>query len=394
MAMNKKIIFGRSIKDILLAAGPSFLLLIIACGLAYKFMDPAPPNHMVITTGEGEGDYEHYASLYKEILKEDGVTLEIRKSSGAMQNLKELDSDDSDVDVGFMQDGLGSTKESPDLLSLGSLYYEPIWIFYRGKKELTKITQLEGLRIGIGRANGGTRLLSLKLLGLSGLDHKNSNLINIGDQNSADAIKRGELDVAIFLATPDDAIIEDLASDPNLKLMNLDQAEAITRQIPFLHHLILPHGAIDLKNNIPAQDVHLISPTATLVARDTLHPALAYLLLQAIAQVHSEPGLLEVKNEFPNNKNYLFPLSDEAKYYYKSGTPFWQRYLPFWIATLVDRFILLVIPILALVLPLIRLIPKIYTWRIRTRIFKRYGELKFLETQIKPQSLRLSIWII
>ncbi|CAM6005655.1 unnamed protein product [Sphagnum balticum] len=137
--------------------------------------------------------------------------------------------------------------------------------------------------------------------------------------------------------------------------MSVDQAEAAIRQFPYLHHLVLPHGVIDLKANIPDHDVDMVSPTATLLVRDDLHPALVYLLLKAASQIHSDPGIFEKKNEFPIDKDYVFPLSDEAKNYYKSGAPFWQRYLPFWLAILVDRFILIIIPLLALIIPIVKL---------------------------------------
>ena len=168
--------------------------------------------------------------------------------------------------------------------------------------------------------------------------------------------------------------------------MSVDQAEAITRKMPYLHHLVLPHGSINLAKNIPEQDVHLISSTATLVARAGFNPALIDLMLQAATEVHSEPGLFEKKGEFPIDKDYDFPLADEAKRFYKSGAPFWQRYLPFWLATLVDRFILWSFPLLALIIPAVKSIPKYLDWRVRSRIYKRYGEMKYLETQLRAET--------
>ncbi len=164
--------------------------------------------------------------------------------------------------------------------------------------------------------------------------------------------------------------------------MSIDQAEAITRKLPYLHHLVLPRGVIDLEKNIPTQDVDLIGPTATLLIKDNLHPALIYLLLKVASQVHGESEIFEKKGEFPENKDYQFALNDDAKEFYKSGTPFWHRYLPFWIATLVQRFIFLVIPTIAVVLPVLRLIPQFQQWQIKNKIYKCYGELKVLENEI------------
>ncbi len=385
-AMNKKIYFGRSLRDILFAFVPACLITLSVAVIAYKFVNPAPPNRIVISTGEDQDDYQSYAKLYKDILKEDGVELITKASQGPSENLKRLKDESSDVQVGFVQDGLGNAEEAPDLSSLGSLYYEPIWIFYSGQKTPSKLSDLMGQKIAIGRANSGTNILAQRILKSAGVTAENTQLLEIGSQNAVDAIKSGEATVALFLRTGEDPLIEKLMHDPSVKLMNLDQAEAITRQIPFLHHLTLPHGAFDLKNNIPAEDINLVSPTITLLVRDDLHPALVYLLLKAAVQVHSSPGLFERKDEFPVDKDYQFSLREEAKSFYKSGTPFWQRFLPFWLATLLDRFLLLVIPVAAIILPMIKVVPKIYVWRIRNRIFQRYGELKFIETQLHPDS--------
>jgi len=383
--MDKKIIFGRSTRDILLALSP-FALLLLALFIAYKVINPTPPNRLVITTSTDEGDYQTYAKLYQNLLKEDGVTLELRPSSGSLENLNRLKDPNSGVEVGFVQDGLGTAEEAPELSSLGSLYYEPIWIFYRSKSEMNRISQLRGKKVAIGRENGGTMNLSLHLLKPSGVDGTNSTLIHKGWAEAADLLQKGQIDAAFFLATPEDPLIDKLVADPTLRLMSLDQAEAIVRQIPFLHHLVLPHGALNLKENIPARDIDLVAPTATLLVKDSMHPALMYLLLKAASQVHGEPGIFEKKNEFPVDKDYEFPLTDEAKHYYKSGTPFWQRYLPFWLATLVDRFVIVMLPLIILILPAMRSIPKFLAWRVKARIYRQYGELKFLETQISTDA--------
>ncbi len=387
--MNKKIIFGRSLKDLLISMGPSFFVFVLAVFIAHRYLDPAPPNHLTIATGDNEGDYQAIAKLYQEILKRDGIDLELRSSEGPLENLKLLENDDANVDVGFVHDGLGSTKDQPDLVSLGSLYYEPLWIFYRASTDLNRLSELAHKKIAVGHEGQGTRLISLQLLKESGVDAANAEIVPIGTKAAAEALKNKQVDAAFFLLTPEDPLIQSLSQDPALRLMSLDQAEAIVRRNSFLHHIVLPHGALNLQRNVPSRDVDMVAPTATLLVRDDLHPALVYLLLKAADEVHSEPGLFEKRNEFPTNKDDQFPLSADAQQFYKSGGPFWQRYLPFWLAAWLDRFILVVIPLMALVIPLVRMIPRIYAWRLRSRIYKSYGELKYLETQIlqkRPQS--------
>jgi TRAP transporter TAXI family solute receptor len=387
--MNKKILFGRSLKDILIAFAPSLVILTIVFLVARRYVNPQPPDHIVISTGDGEGDYQAYAEAYRDIIKQDGIKLVIRPSTGARENLRLLTDPKSDIDVAFVQDGLEAKeeKDSPyDLVSLGSLYYEPMWIFYRGKKELTRVSQLKGKKLAIGEHGGGTPALAAKILEESGIGKDDAEIVSLDFRGSADALKKGEVDAAFFLATPEEELIKELLAEKSLHVMNLDQAEGITRKIPYLHHLTVPHGSIDLAKNLPDQDLNLVSTTATLVARDTIHPALVDLLLKAATEVHGEPSTLERKGEFPIDKDYNFPMSAEAKRYFKVGAPFWQRYLPFWLANLVDRFILIVLPLLAVIIPMLKTIPQIMDWRVRRRIHRAYGELKFLETQLRNET--------
>jgi uncharacterized protein len=377
---------SRSYKDILVAILPVIAFLVVAIYLAIKFVNPAPPNHLIMTTGDPDGDYFAVAKHYQEALKEDGIELELKPSSGSAQNLERLIDDNSDVDIGFVQDGLGTAKDAEELVSLGSLYYEPIWVFYRGKTEMTRFTEFKGKRIAIGEKGDGIHDLAKSLLKETGIDEHHATFIDLGWDEAANALKKGDLDVAFFIASAEDPFIETLMNDRDLKLMNVDQAEAISRQYPYLHHLVLPHGVMNLKDNIPDHDIHVLAPTVTLLAREDLHPALMYLLLKAAVKIHSGAGIMENKDEFPIDKDFIFPLSPEAKHFYKSGAPFWQRYMPFWLATIVDRFIVVVVPLVVLLLPLLRTIPRVYAWRIRTKIFKCYGELKFLETQMRNES--------
>ena len=373
-------------REALIVTLPTLALVILSVWVGLHFVNPAPSRHVVISTGDGEGDYETFAKQYQQILKQEGIDIELRSSAGAVENLQRLQDERSGVDVAFGQDGLAAADEESDVVSLGSLYYEPIWFFYRGSVNLTRfsdVTQLQRKRIAIGERGGGTHLMALQLLRASDMLTKGLQLVNQGMEESAENLHNAELDAGFFLARADDPLIEGLMEDPALHLMSVDQADAVTKQLPFLHHLKLSHGSINLGRNIPQHDIDMLATTATLLVRDTLHPALMFLLLKAANLVHSEPGMFETKGEFPVDKDYQFPLSDEAKQFYKSGMPFWQHYLPFWLASLIDRFLLIALPVLALLFPSLKLVPRYLTWRVRSRIYQRYGELKYLETQIR-----------
>ena len=374
-----------------LALAAYLVMLGAALLVARRYANPAPPSRIVIATGADEGDYQTYAALYRSIIKKSGIELSIRQSTGTVENLRLLKDPKSAVDVAFVQDGLDDSEEESRLVSLGSLYYEPLWVFYprrHGQPELSRFSQLSGKRLAIGEPGGGTQALAVRILKASGVDGTNTRLLYLSYVEAVQALRKGEIDAGFFLTTADDDLIKPMLADPNLRLMSADQAEAITRQLPFLNHLVLPHGAIDLQTNLPDQDVHLVASTATLVAREGLHPALIDLLLLAATEVHAEPGFFEKKGEFPIDKDYDFRISPEAKRFYKSGERFWLRYLPFWVANLAERFIHVVIPLLALLFPLFRTVPRLREWWIKSGIYKRYGELKYLETQMKAETDR------
>jgi hypothetical protein len=252
-------------------------------------------------------------------------------------------------------------------------------VFYRNAAPIDQLVHLRGKRIAIGGAGSGTRKLAEELLEASGAAGPPTRLLPLGGLDAVEALRSGKAD-AIFLVGPANsgAVWASFYAE-GFRLMSLAQADAFVRRWPFLSKLTLPRGAIDLVRDIPSRDVALVAPVAALVARDSIHPALIDVLLEAAREVHGQPGLFQRAGEFPNPRQVDFPLSPEAERFYSSGRRFLQRYLPFWAATLVDRLVVLLIPVFALLIPLMRIAPALYGWRARSRIYKWYGQLKFLE---------------
>lgn len=370
-------------RELLEATLPSVLLICLALFFAYKFIDPAPPRKIVIATGEADLNYNAFAAIYGVYLQKEGITLTLRKTTGDNENLRLLKDPDSNVDIAFIQDGVAQREGAGSLLSLGSLYYQPVWIFCRCKTDTTHLSTLKGKRIGIGYLGNGTHTLASMLLAESGIHASNAKLVAIGGEEAAAALKAGKLDVALFVDVANSSIIREMASDKRLRLLSMDTAEAFSRKFAFMHHLVLPEGAIDLARNIPNHDVHLVAPTATLVVKENMHPALVYLMMKVIAEVHGGPSLLNSKGEFPSAKDTDFPLSTQALNFYKSGLPIIDKYLPFWAATFVNRTLIVILPLLALLIPLTKIIPMVYVWLVKRKLFRYYGELRFLDTQLQ-----------
>ena len=379
-------------RDIVFVALPSLLLIAAAFWLAAQFIKPAPPDRLIISTGGEGGAYQLFAARYKDVLARYGIALVEKPSAGSTENLERLRNPDFEVDVALIQGGIARVGEKDELSSLGDFYYEPLWVFYReaAMRAGDKLLDLKGKRIAIGARGSGTHHLATELLEANGIDAGNATLVEAGGLGLVERLQNKEIDVVMAVGPTQSPLVWTLLYTPGMKLMSLVNADAYTRRFPYLARLVLPRGAIDLAREIPPHDVHLVSPMATMLVRDDTHPALLDLLMQAASEVHGEPGVFQKPGEFPRADHNGFPLSKEAARYYKSGKPFLQRYLPFWAATLIDRMVVMLVPLLAVLIPLFKFAPVIYGWRVRSRIYRRYGELKFLENALNENPARHS----
>ncbi len=377
-----------SLTDLLLIGLPALLLLGGGFWLASRFIQPAPPHVLVLSSGGEGGAYQLFSARYKAILARNYIELKELPSPGAVENLRRLRDEQSPVDVAFLQGGVGMGQDTAGLVSLGSLYPEPLWVFYRGQENVERLLQLRGKRIGVGAEGSGTRKLAQEMLEAEGIATAPTRLLPVSGLEAVAALQKGEVDAVFLVGGAQSGAVWSLLFSEGVKLMSFARADAYARRYPFLEKVVLPAGAIDLARDLPARDVTLVAPIATLVAREDTHPALINLLLQAAAEVHAEPGLFQKPRQFPNATAVDFPLSPEASRFYTSGKPFLQRYLPFWLATFIDRMLVMLIPLLALALPLVKLAPVLYGWRIRSRIFRCYGELKFLEAELEAEGAR------
>jgi len=369
-------------KELLLVVLPAAALIVAIFWAASRFVQPAPPKTIVMTTGSESGAYHGYAKRYQEALARHGITLQLRTSSGALENLARLKDDQAGVTVGFIQGGTASSADGEGLMSLGSMYYEPLWVFYRDKNALDRVSQLQGKRLAIGAEGSGTRKLALQILSVNGMDGDAGRFLPISGDAGLEALKQGQADAVFVIAGADAAVIRKFLALDGVRLMNFAQAGAYVKRFPFLSKVTLPRGVVDLVQDIPAQDVNLIAATANLVVRDDIHPALISLFMLAASEIHGAAGTFQQAREFPAPKDATIEISKDAEHYYKSGPPFLQRYLPFWAATLVDRILVLILPFLALI-PILRAIPAVYAWRVTSRIYRWYGELSLLENEIK-----------
>ena len=343
------------------------------------FVEAPPPRRIVMAAGGKDGAYFRFAERYRDLLQEEGITLEIVSTKGSVENLEMLQDHNSDVSIAFVQTGVADPETSESLQSLASLYREPLWIFYRSADVVDRLTQLLGMRIAMGPEGSGTRMVASQLLKANGVEIDPSEQTSLGGNAAATALEQGEIDAAFFVAGIDAAYIPRLLKDPEIHLVELAQADAYARQFRFLSTVTIHEGLIDLKQDIPSKDVLLIAPAATLVAHKSLHPALVSLFLKTATKVHQKGDLLSAAGEFPTPSLTDLPLSADADRYFRNGPPVLQRFLPFWLASLVDRLKIMIIPLIMLLMPLLRVAPPLVRWQTRRKIYMWYTELREID---------------
>jgi TRAP-type uncharacterized transport system substrate-binding protein len=380
---NKSIKFYR---DLLITFAPLFVLIAIGFWVASKFIAPPVPKKITITTGHENGGYFQFAKKYRDELAKEGITLEIITSSGSLENVDRLLQ--NKAEVAFVQGGTTTPDESDDnLVSLGSLYYEPVWIFLNNKIRIDQLKDFARLRIATGPDGSGTQSIARVLLELNDVNIQSASFLSLPNSQAANSLLEHKIDVAFFVASAKAPVIQKLLRDDRVHLLNLDRAEAYSHLLPYLSKITLPEGVIDLHQNIPTQDITMIAPTANLVVHEDLHSALQVLLVGAAKQIHGGPSLFSNPDEFPSAHKTVFPVSEIATRYFKVGPPFLMRYLPFRAAIFIDRMVVLLIPLLALMLPLMKIMPPLYRWRVRSSIYRWYEELQEIENETFVEQL-------
>ncbi|MES2547198.1 MAG: TAXI family TRAP transporter solute-binding subunit [Pseudomonadota bacterium] len=353
---------------------------VLICLAVFVFFNSAAPTRLTITAGEEGSVFQKNALKYKTILAREGVTLTILPSNGSIDNLHKLADRRVNVDIGFVQSGVTGDVKVDKLMSLGSIAYQPMMIFYRGESK-SLISDFTGQRLNIGEPGSGTRSLALSILKENGiLPGGPTQLIEKPSLNPVEDLLQDKID-AIFVMGDSVSLqlIKDLVKTPGINIFNFSQADGYTRRIKYLHKLVLPEGSIDLGKNIPVNDLNLIAPSVELIARDTLHPALSDLLLDVANEVHGSASLFVKRGEFPNLNTQEYRISPEATRYYKSGKSFLYRDFPFWMASFINRILVVLVPLLLILIPAIKLAPSVYRWKIQLSIYPFYKALLELE---------------
>lgn len=381
-----------SLRDLVISGGPILLLAVGLLVVAYWWLDPNPPKKVRLATGPAQSAYDEFGKRYQQALKRYGIDVVLVPSEGSPQNLRALR--EGRTDVAFVQGGSGDRNANEDsgIVSLGSLFVEPLWLFYRAEAAkklpggtLTSLTQLHDWRVNIGARGSGSPGIMRRLLEANSLDPAQMKLTRLDQTTATVGFLNGELDAIVFASAPESLMVQMLLQTPGVRLMDFSQSEAYSRRLPFLTPVVLPRGIVDLAKDVPPQDVRLVATTTGLLAREDTHPALLQLFAQAARDLHGPAGWFNHARSFPNVETAEYPVAPEAERAIRSGRPFLQRWLPFGLANLVERMWLALGIILAFLLPLSRIVPPLYQFRIRSRVFRWYGQLRDIENRLQSE---------
>jgi len=385
-------------------AGAIVTLIAVICLLAVVwFVESAPPRTLTITSGPAGSSFQRFAERYQASLATHGVKLRIISSEGSQENLQRLEDPHSGVEIGFIQSGLAESENQGQrppgtraslgpsgpvanekldgLVSLGTIAYQPLWIFYRSPTRIGRLSELAGKRIAVGDLGSGTHELALTLLQANGITGAPTTLLNVDADDATAGFLAGKIDAVFFMGdSAPMATLRTLVHSPDVQIFNFTQADAYIRRLSYLNKMVLPEGSFNLGENLPAQDIVLIGPTVDLVARKGLNSALSDLLIEVAQEVHGKAGLLQKGGEFPAPLEHEITMSDDALRYYKSGKGLLARTVgSFWLASVINRALVAFIPMIIVLVPAIRLLPVAYKWRIQLRIYRCYRPLLLLE---------------
>ena len=364
-------------KKLAWVAAPALALMVIALLFLNRLVEPLPPRRITISTGREGGAYYMFAKEYARLAAKDGFSVEIQTGAGSVETLKRFTA--GQAMAGFVQGGTAEALPTEGLRSLGSLYYEPVWLFHRKTRLLRGLNDLRGLRIQVGEEGSGIRPLAVKLLRDSGVTAQNSTLLALTSEGAAAALEAGRIDAAFFIMAPSVPLVRRLLLSPTVSLWSVRRTVAYTTHYRFLSTITLGEGVVDLVADVPDHDILLLAATANLVVREDVHPVIVRLLLKTAEIVHSRPGLFEGPNVFPSDTLVELPLHEVAGRYLRKGPPFLERYLPFWIAVTAERWALLLLPVIGILLPLIRILPALYNSQMRKRVTRWYREVNEID---------------
>ncbi len=330
------------------------------------YTNPFTPKSVALATGQEGTSYKKISEDFQAFFKQNNITLDLVSVTGLGDGLKGLDSTASNVSASFMTAGVVTAKQYPNLLSLGSVQFAPIWIFYKGDTIKTNdpFEYFSAKKINIGPAENVTNKIFKSLYSLNQKTKPTTNNFSeLPFKDAADQLIAGQLDAVFIVDNIQSETIQKLLSAQDIKIMDFPLADAYLKKYPFLRKLVIPKGSIKLDSIYPSEDITILSSTTTLLIENTTHPTIQWAYLMAAKEFGANASTFFADaGYFPQNLDQSIPLSPIAKRFYQQGTPTVFSYLPLWIASLIENIWAYALAFVVLVLP-------VYTFLTTARLF-------------------------
>ena len=369
-------------------------ILTLICGLAVliAFTQPLPPKDVYLAVGQQGSVFGMLGEKFVPHFAEQGIRLHLVHTPGSAASLAELADKDLLPNAALMVGGIAGRGKFPNLLSLGSVEYVPLWLFYRGPefqgKEL--FSHFSSKRVAVGVDGSAEQIMIKKLLKLSGIALEGrENLLKTTSQDAAEKLIGGEIDAMFIMDGIDGQVVQKLLAQKNLHIANFAYAPAYVKKLPFLKTVTIPMGSLDLQAHNPKEDIQMLASSVTLLVEDDMHPVVQQIFLLAADKIGNEIDQFFADPEFfPAYIDHAVPLSPIAKRFYEEGPPAFRGSLPLWLINYVDRIWFLLVGTIAVIYPLLKLFPSYRHMRSVLLITDAYSEIQGVEQRVGQAKTR------
>jgi TRAP-type uncharacterized transport system substrate-binding protein len=385
IAIRETMIDGwKDLKSFVQETWPALTILLVILVGALWIADPAPPRQIWAATGPAGSSNEALGKKYASYFAERGVTLHLVPTEGSVENVHRLQDLQDRVMAGFVMAGAAPYR-AKGIQTLGSINYQPLWCFYRSPVPLPikeRETLILSHKVNMGTPNSGTHMLMQEMLRLNGITGGLSKFKEYPDEQAVEMLRAGGLDAVCIVDTYESPNVQKLLKVEGLQLSEFERAEAYARMVSAIEMVTIPEGALDLPTNRPAMSYPMIATTTEILIDERLHPAIQTLFLMAARDINGKESFFSKEGQFPVFMDSSQHRSKEAEIFYEKGTPLLMEVLPFWLAEFIRRLVITMLPFFAVAYPVIRSMPNYHKNRVRGRINRMYGALKFFEQSL------------
>ena len=361
------------------------LILIAGAILLLAFTRPLPPRDVYLAVGQEGSTFEALGQKFVPLFSRENIRLHLVNTSGSASSLKDLADKNIQVNAALMVSGIPEKDKYPDLNSLGSIEYVPLWLFYHGDSPVISgtIANFSNKKVAIGPEGSGTEIILERILSLSNVSlDKSATFLKIPNKEAAEKLISGEVDAVFILDGINGPNVQKLLAHDDVHVFNFEYAKALAKKLPYLGVVEIPKGSLDLKNLRPPKDISMLSSTVSLLVEKDMHTAVQYLFLLGAEKISNNVDQFFAKPDlFPAYLDHNIPLSPVANRFYEKGAPALKDSLPLWLSSYLDRIWILLIGALAVIYPMFKLFPSYRHTRAAMLISDAYQEILEIEQQ-------------